>query len=534
MSERFLQRDNMLAELEGREWDVAVIGGGATGLGVAVDAASRGYRTVLVEAVDFGKGTSSRSTKLIHGGLRYLRQGHFAFVKESLEERGILLRNAPHLVKPLSFIVPAYAWWEKGFYGAGVMLYDALAGRRVVGASRGLSRGDALEKIPNLIAGGLRGGVEYFDAQFDDARLCIALWRTLVQQGGVGVNYCRVVEFLRVSGRVGGVIVEDVETDKIFEIQAKVVVNAAGVFSDGIRRMDNPEAESLLQASQGIHLVFDSSFLGGGSGLIVPKTRDNRVLFAIPWQGRVLAGTTDTAVEHVSLEPLPLKEEIDFVLEQLGAYLDHVPKRSDILSVFAGLRPLAKSNGVRNTGSLPRDHVLLSSDSGLVTIAGGKWTTYRKMAEDAVDFAARLGGLPDRKCRTRELPLHGFLLQEAEVELPEGLKGYGADGINLQRCMEEDSEWKERLHDSLPIRKGQILWAVRYEGARTLEDIFARRTRCLLLDAEACLETARIAAEILARELGRDSAWRERQIQKFLALAGRYLPAGLFDQTHGS
>jgi len=522
-------------------WDVLVIGGGATGLGVAVDAASRGFQTLLLEQHDFAKATSSRSTKLIHGGFRYLKQGNVHLVRESLRERGLLLRNAPHLVHPLRFVVPAYHWWEKPWYGAGLKLYDAMSGRLSLGASVILSRDEALRELPGVNPTNLRGGVRYFDGQFDDTRLALCLAQTIFDHGGVAVNYCRVIRLLKENGRICGVIARDEETDRDFEIHARVVVNATGIFTDALRLADDPQTRPMMTVSQGAHLVLDHSFLPGGTALMVPQTDDGRVLFAIPWHGRVLVGTTDTPVQEPSLEPVAMRAEIDFLLEHAGRYLARQPTQNDIRSIFAGLRPLAKGGG--KTSSIARDHVLAVSSSGLVTITGGKWTTYRKMAEDTVNKAIEVGRLESRPCQTMELALHGagngsrkseVRGQKLEVrnQQPDGSTGewdlsvYGADAAAVQSLARERMEGNERLHPMLPYRAAEVVWAVRQEMACTVEDVLARRLRALALDARAALECAPRVAAMMARELARDSGWQTREVERFKQLAAAHSPPG--------
>ena len=503
------------------DWDFLVIGGGATGLGTAVDAAARGFRTLLVDQSDFAKATSSRSTKLIHGGLRYLRQGEFHLVRESLRERAVLLQNAPHLVHPLPFIVPNYAWWEGPFYGAGLRLYDLLAGKFRWDKSRQISRDEVLEHLPTLQPGGLRGGVCYFDGQFDDARLAICLAQTLEDLGGVPVNYLRVESLLKQRGRIGGAVVRDLETGQTYEVGARVVVNATGVFVDSVRRMDEPHASQMITASQGAHIVLDKSFLPGDSALMIPRTDDGRVLFAIPWLGRTLVGTTETPAPELSLEPRPLRAEIEFLLEHAGRYLWQKPSPRDILSAFAGMRPLVNKRARKKTAALSRSHALLVSASGLVTTTGGKWTTCRKMGQDTVNAAARWAGLPTRPSRTQDLPLHGWT---KGLEANARWGAYGADLTRLRALLEENVEWSRQLHLRLPYFAGEVIWAIRHEMARTVEDVLARRTRALTLDARASAEIAPAVAALLARELGRDAWWEQEQAKKFAALASSYLP----------
>lgn len=518
-----MKRGTMLAAVEDGStvWEMLVIGGGATGLGVAVDAASRGYRTLLLEASDFAKGTSSRSTKLVHGGVRYLRQGNVALVLEALQERGILLGNAPHLVHNLPFVVPNYDWWEGPFYGIGLKVYDLLAGRQGLGRSRLLSREDTLRRIPTLEPEGLLGGVVYHDGQFDDARLAVNLAQTAAEQGAVVLNYLEVTGLLQADGVTGGVRARDAETGAEHELRSRVVVNATGVFTDRVRRMDDPEARPMIQPSQGVHIVLPRPFLPGDAAIMVPKTDDGRVLFAIPWLGRTLVGTTDTPVQAASLEPRPLEQELEFLLEHAARYLTRDPRPEDVLSTFAGLRPLV-GGGEANTAAISRDHTLHISRSGLVTITGGKWTTYRRMAEDAVNQAAALVGLPERPCVTRELPVHGA---DADAARWGDLAPYGADAAAVRGLLDAEPRYAERLHPDHPTRAGEVAWAARHEMARTVEDFLARRTRTLLLDARSSAEMAPAVAALLAEELGRDEAWEREQVRAYRELAAGYVIA---------
>jgi len=516
-----MKREELLQQLEAEPlWDMIVIGGGATGLGTAVDAASRGYRTLLLEQSDFAKGTSSRSTKLIHGGVRYLQQGNLSLVLDALRERGLLIRNAPHLVHNLSLVVPLYDWWEGPFYGVGLKLYDLLAGKLGLGPSRLLSPEETLRHIPTVEPNGLRGGVMYHDAQFDDARLAISLALTLADLGGTALNYLRVTSIFREDGLVAGVLAQDQESGREFRIRGKVVINAAGPFIDSVRRMVDPDAMELINPSQGVHLVLDGSFLPGDCAIMVPHTDDGRVLFALPWHGRTIVGTTDTPVAKASLEPRPLPEEIDFLLTHASRYLSRHPAPADVLSVFVGIRPLVRSGGSGDTASLSRDHTLLVDSSGLVTIAGGKWTTYRKMGEDTVNAAAQIAGLDDRPSVTASLHIHGWL---EGVSVGDPWQVYGSDGQALEALLEENPLWREPLHPALPCCQGEVIWAVRHEWARTVEDVLARRTRALLLDARASIAVAPVVAELMAGELGKDRAWQEQQVAVFCELARGYL-----------
>ncbi len=517
-----MHRDEMIRnvrERAGRQlpWDIAVIGGGATGVGVAVDAAARGLSVVLVEAHDFGKGTSSRSTKLVHGGVRYLEQGNIPLVMSALKERGLMRRNAPHLVHDLAFIVPNYSWWEAPFYGIGLKLYDLLAGKYGFGTSRLLSKEETLERLPALEPEELRGGVIYYDGQFDDARLLIHLAMTAADHGATLLNYCPATGLKRdADGYVNGVIARDEETGEELNIPAKIVVNATGVFTDSVRQMADPAAEALVVTSQGIHLVFDRSFLKGDTALMVPKTSDGRVLFVIPWHGHAVAGTTDTPVDAPSLEPRPLEEEIEFVLETAARFFVRPPSRKDVLAVFVGLRPLVKGEG--KTSALSRDHVIHVDTSGLLTITGGKWTTYRHMAEDTVDHAITLGKLPDYECTTKNLRIHGYMENSAALG---SLEVYGSDAEAI-RTLAHDPTLAAQLHPALPYIAAEVVWAARVEMARTVEDVLARHTRALFLNADAAMAMAGPVARLLASELGRDEAWIAAQVAEFCALAEQY------------
>ena len=518
-----MKRDDMLGRIEGTSepWDFVIIGGGATGLGTAIEAASRGYRPLLLEQSDFAKGTSSRSTKLVHGGVRYLQQGNLSLVMEALKERGLLRQNAPHLVHDLPFIVPNYDWWEAPFYGLGLRLYDILAGKYGFGPSRHLSREETIERLPTIETQGLRGGVIYYDGQFDDSRLAVNMAQTAAERGGTLLNYMKVLSLTKRERFIDGVVCLDLETEKEYTIPAKVVVNATGVYADSVRRMDYPEAERMVTPSQGVHIVLDRSFLPGDSAIMVPHTDDGRVLFAIPWHGRVVIGTTDTPVQDTPLEPKPFADEIEFLLSHTARYLTEDPVESDVLSAFAGLRPLISgSGGDSNTAALSRDHTVSISRSGLVTIAGGKWTTYRRMAEDAVDQAATLAQLEDRPSVTKHLKIHGYYNQPERFA---DLETYGSDVPAIANLLREDPRYQERLHPELTTRVGEVVWAVRHEMARTVEDFLSRRTRALLLNARASIAMAPKVAEVMASELGRDKTWEREQVAAYQDLAAGYI-----------
>ena len=501
-------------------WDVAIIGGGATGLGAAIESVTRGYKTVLLEQHDFAKGTSSRSTKLIHGGVRYLAQGNISLVIDALRERGLLKRNAPHLVTDLAFVIPGFKWWAVPSYVIGLTLYDLLAGKWGIGRSLPLSKNRTLLSIPGLISRSLKGGIKYHDCQFDDARLAINLCQTFCEQGGVAINYMKVTGLQKKDGKINGVVAENREKGLSCSIAAKCVINATGVFVDHILKMDTPESKDVVKPSQGIHLVLDRKFLPGRDALMIPKTEDGRVFFAVPWHDRVILGTTDVEKEEVEVEPRAQDEEVEFILRTARYYFSTPPQRSDVRSVFAGLRPLAApvSPG-KKTKEISRGHRIMVSGSGLVTIIGGKWTTYRKMGEDVINQAASVAGLPSHKSVTRNLKIHGY----TEGADPEHSRyWYGSDEPLVQQLMTELTGMEEYLSESLSILKVQIVWSVRFEMARTIEDFLSRRTRALQLDAAESIRIAPVVAEIMAAELGFDQHWEKDQVMAFNDLADGY------------
>ncbi len=520
-----MNRQEMLDRALNRKapWDILIIGGGATGVGCAVDAASRGYSTLLLERSDFGSGTSSRSTKLVHGGVRYLGQGNISLVTESLRERGILRQNAPHLVNDLAFVVPRYDWWEAPFYGLGLKVYDLLAGKYGFGRSQLLSLEETLRRLPTVNPDGLRGGVVYYDGQFDDTRLLINLVQTAAEHGAALLNYCEVGGLIKnQDGFVNGVEGREIESGRTFQIVGKIVINATGPYCDSVRRLADPEVSSMISPSQGIHLVFDRSFLPGDAAIMVPHTKDGRVMFAIPWNGHTLVGTTDTPIKNIAVEPRALPEEVDFILETAGRYLCKTPARRDVLSVFAGIRPLVNEEGeiASNTATLSRDHTIRADKSGLLTITGGKWTTYRHMAEDCISQAAAIANLPDVPVVTPGLKIHGF---RQNLGSQERFARYGSDAELLEDVVRNDSSLGDSLHPTLSYCGAEVLWATRVELARTVEDVLARRTRALFLNASAALEMAPQVARIMAAELHQDDVWQHQQVQNFQKLARGYM-----------
>ena len=501
-------------------FDIVIIGGGASGLGAAVDAAARGYRVALFEQCDFAKGTSSRSTKLVHGGVRYLQQGNVSLVLEALHERGRLVQNAPHLVHSQAFVIPNYAWWEGPFYGIGMKVYDQLAGKLGLQPSRHLSREATIDAIPTLEQAHLLGGVIYYDGQFDDARLAINLAQTAEQHGAAVLNYCRCVGLAKDNERINGVEIHDLENDTQFTVYAKTVINATGVFVDELRHMDDSQTAPIITASQGIHIVLPKHFLPGEAAIMIPKTDDGRVLFAVPWHDQVVVGTTDTPVNSKSLEPRALQAERDFLMTHAGQYLTKSPSDSDVLSIFAGLRPLVQSGDSSDTAALSREHTILISHSGLITLTGGKWTTYRKMAQDVIDQAEKSMGIEPTHCPTETQPIHGWTQTTSSSQ---NLKLYGSNAAGILAIIQADPALGQKLHPALPYQKAEIVWHAREEMARTVEDVLARRIRALLLNATASIEAAATVANILAMELGRDTNWEAQQVTAYRELANGYV-----------
>jgi glycerol-3-phosphate dehydrogenase len=519
-----MNRNDLIADLQlnkERVWDVIVIGGGATGLGVALDAVTRGYKTLLLEQSDFAKSTSSRSTKLVHGGVRYLAQGDILLVKEALRERGIMLKNAPHLTKNQEFIIPVYTVWDVILYTVGLKFYDILSGRLSLGKSYFIGRSKTLKRIPLLQPEKLKGGIVYHDGQFDDSRMAIALASTCVENGGTVLNYFRVNGFLKdEKGKITGVNAENLETKNKYTLNAKLVINATGVFADEIHRMDNPGAKPTIRPSQGVHIVLDNSFLQSQSAIMIPKTDDGRVLFAIPWYGKVVAGTTDTPLDTVTLEPKALEEEVDFILRTAGKYLVKPPSRKNVLCIYAGLRPLAANpDNPSATKEVSRRHKITISPSGLISIIGGKWTSYRRMAEETIDRAIRAEMLENRKCVTKKF---SFFSPDPGLHT-DRLQIYGNKAVEIEKMMCGDPSMKELLNPLLPYTRAEIFWICRNEMPRTLEDVLARRTRSLLLDVRTSIDIAPEVADIMAGELGYDNRWKEQQIQEYKKLALNYL-----------
>lgn len=519
MENMTFNREKMLGQIESQKiWDILIIGGGATGLGAALDAASRGYSTLLLEQHDFAKGTSSRSTKLVHGGVRYLAQGNIKLVYRALHERGILLQNAPHVVKPLSFIIPCYTQWNKLKYTAGLKFYDLLAGKHSFGSSTSLPANEVKNHFPNINSDKLKGGVQYFDGQFDDARLAINIAQTAAEHDAVLLNYFKVTGLTKQAGKINGITGTDLQTGGNYTIIARSVINATGIFVDDILQMDNAEKKPVVTTSQGVHIVIDKYFLESGSALMIPETSDGRVLFAVPWHGHVIIGTTDNLLKQQDpLEPKALESEIQFLLDGVKRFLIRSPSRKDVLSVFAGLRPLAASSDHRKTTKeISRDHKLILSKSGLTTITGGKWTTYRKMAEETINLSAAASGLPLKRCITEGIRIHGWVERYTDSI-------YGADEEKINQMITNEPTLASILVNGHGYREAEVVWAVRNEMAVTVEDVLARRLRLLFLDARAAVSAAPKVASIMMKELHLTEDWKQQQLEAFNKLAANYI-----------
>lgn len=488
-------------------WDIIIIGGGATGAGAALDAASRGYKTLLIEQFDFAKGTSSKSTKLVHGGVRYLQQGNIKLVFEALQERGRLLKNAPHLTSTQAFIVPVYSLWEKIFYGMGLKVYDILAGKLSLGKTKLLSAHQTIQQLPSINPHKLYGGVMYFDGQFDDSNLCIEILATAVQQGATVLNYCKAVGFIKENEKITGVEVMDTTTQHVYKINAKAVINATGAFTNEVVELDDHTRHDFVTPSQGIHFVINKDLFEGTTAMMIPKTDDGRVLFAVPWQGKVIVGTTDTPIQKSRIEPKALEEEIQFVMEHINRYGTHKITRADVNTVFVGLRPLISSKNKGNTSGVSREHALHISMAGLITIIGGKWTTYRKMAIHAIDNAAFVGKLPKKKCVTANLSIDLSAFKKQEIT----------------KIIQENPAYKEQIHPNYPYQIAEVIYAIRHQMATNVEDVLARRIRFLYLDARTAINIAPSIATIMSKELAYDESWVQQQIAEFTHLANDYL-----------
>ena len=512
------RKDSIIKLNKVLQWDVVIIGGGASGLGIALDASKRGYKTLLLEKYDFAKGTSSRSTKLIHGGVRYLQNGDITLVIESLKERGILKRNAPHLVQDLSFVIPTYDWWASPFYGIGMKIYDMMAGKLGLGKSEIISKEETEKLIPNISKKGLRGGVIYHDGQFDDSRMAITLALSADSKKTTLLNYCNVEGLIKKDGEIIGLNFTDLINSKKYQIKSKVVINATGVFAEEIIRMDQPKIEKMIQPSQGVHIVLERRFLKSKHAILIPQTSDGRVLFAVPWKNYVVVGTTDTHVKKASEEPKALNEEIDFILKNAGKYMSVKPKRDDIKSVFAGLRPLAATSNKQSTKEVSRSHKIDISPSGLISVLGGKWTTYRKIAEDALNTAISINKLKKKKCKTERTKLFGF---KRNISWSDPMHVYGS----LKKKVESLGGINDNksLSKKIYISNNIIEWSINHEMALTVQDILARRTRCVFLDSKESKRISPVVAQKMADVLGEDDKWIDAELKKFNKLIKNYI-----------
>ncbi len=503
-------------------WDIAIIGGGATGLGIAVDAASRGFKTILLEKYDFAKATSSRSTKLVHGGVRYLANGDVKLVFSALRERGLIFKNAPHVARTQSFIIPCYSFFSRVKYLVGLKLYDWMAGSLRIGKSISLNKAEVIDRLPTVKKSKLQGGIQYYDGQFDDARLALNLGQTAAEHGATVLNYADVTQIHKDQmGKVSGLTFIDQETGISHQIKARAIINATGIFVDDILKMEEPKHKNLVRPSQGTHIVIDKKFLGNTDALMIPETSDGRVLFGVPWHDHVLLGTTDTPLDLHQIEPRPLEEEIKFILDTAHAYMETAPSRADVLSVFAGLRPLAapQDNDTNSTKEISRDHKLISNASGLVTITGGKWTTYRKMAEQTVDLAIKIANLPAEPCVTTDLRIHGYAHNQEQGHW----KFYGSDVEGIRELASRIPALAAPLHSKFAHIGAEVVWAVEHEMARTVEDVLARRMRILFLDARASLEMAPTVAKLMAETLNQDQQWIDNQLLTYEQLTLNYI-----------
>jgi len=518
-----MNRKTMMNKLrsDSKTYDFVIIGGGATGIGIALEASARGYSVVLLEKSDFTKSTSSKATKLMHGGVRYLAQGDIGLVREAVVERGLMLKNAPHITKSQSFIIPTHGLYDEILYTVGLTFYDLLAGKLSLGRSKRISKAKTLKRISLINPDKISAGVVYYDGQFDDSRMAINVLQSAVEMGAIVLNYCSVDGLVKdESGNLTGVTVHDEVDGETFEIKGKQIVNATGVFADDVLQMDSPGAEKTIAPSQGVHLILDKSFLPGDDAITIPKTDDGRVLFLVPWHNKVIIGTTDTPIKEESLEPIALEEEIGFILSTASRYLTKAPKRSDVLSVFAGLRPLAAPKGKGNkTKEISRSHKIYTSDSGLLTIVGGKWTTFRKMGEDLVDKAEKNHEWKHIPTKTRHLKIHGY---KKNVDYNNPLYFYGSDEEHVLNLSEQNG-WNKSISDSMGVIEAQVVWAVRNEMALNVEDFLARRVRCQLLDAKESIKMAPIVATIMAKELGKDQAWQTKQVADYTEVTSNYI-----------
>lgn len=524
-----MERNKHISRLKKNDtFDLLVIGGGATGSGIAVDAASRGMKVLLVEKNDFAEGTSSRSTKLIHGGVRYLEKAfkhldkeQYSFVKEGLYERGVILKNAPHLTNKIKFVTPLYKWIELPYVFAGLKLYDILSGKMRLGKSRLLLKKETLEKLPIVNNDGLKGGVLYYDGQFNDSRMAVMLVKTAVNYGATVLNHMEVTNLIKENNLISGVWLKDNISGETYTAKGIAVVNATGAYADFVRKMDSEEAEPVLKVSSGIHIVLDKKFAPTEYGMMIPETEDGRIIFVLPWEGHALVGTTDDPAV-IRDHPNVTENEIEYVLKQIGKYYKNPPEKKDILSAWSGIRPLVKDPDAKTTEEILRNHYIEVSKSKLVTITGGKWTSYRHMAEDVVDRVISEFSLKAGPCITPDLKIAGgenfnsedykLLQQKYKIDYDIALhlhRSYGSLAEDVIGSTKKEKAF-ERLDSSHPYIEAEVYYCVKNEMAVHVVDFLIRRIPLGLLDIKAAKYASKRVLEIMRSILD----WDAPRIQK--------------------
>ena len=503
-----------------QNYDVIIIGGGATGLGVAIESVSRGYKTILFEQEDFGKSTSSKSTKLVHGGIRYLANLDFKLVKEGLEERYFFINNSRHLSKVQPYLIPFYSYKNKIKFTIGTFLYDLLASRYNIGKSKSINANDVIKLAPFLKTKNLIGGLIYYDGQFDDSRMLISMLRTFENLDGVAHNYHQVIAINKNNNNVvTGVTILDKINNKIYEVKSKVVINATGVFTDDLINMSEDKLENNnLVVSQGSHILCKNDNLKSEYAVVIPETKDDRILFILPWHDCALIGTTDVKVSKPVLDPIASKLEVKFIMDSVKKFSKHEIKQEDIKSSFAGLRPLVKKNSNTNSSTLSRAHKIIFSSNKLISVVGGKWTIYRRMGEDTINFAIQQGMLPKSNSITKYLKLFGWT--EESIEYP--LSVYGKDYYKILDIQKELNNY-ELLHKDLPYYYAEVIYQIKYEMVKTVEDVLSRRTRAVILNPIAAVEVAPIVANLIAKYYNYDDNWISDQLNKFNSFAKNYI-----------
>ncbi len=500
-------------------YDIIIIGGGATGSGIALDASYRGFKTLLLEKNDFSEGTSSRSTKLVHGGVRYLEAAfkkldinQFNLVKEGLKERSRLLKNAPHLCSRLTLVTPMYKLWELPYMFAGLTMYDLISGKRGLGRSSIVFKNKMISDFPSIKKKGLVGGVKYYDGSFNDARLNISLLQSAKKYNCDCKNYHEVNGFIYKDKKISGLRVKDSINDKEFEVHAPIIINATGAFSDEVRLLDDKNTKKLLDISSGIHIVLDKKYLPSKEGLMIPKTQDGRVLFILPWMGKCLVGTTDEPTK-LSGHPEVAEKDIEYILKHLEIYFDLKIDKKEILSSWSGIRPLVAVDKNASTSSIVREHLIVKSNSGLVSIIGGKWTTYRKMAEEVVDYVISEYDLEKKECGTKKLKLVGSenFTKELKVDsLDEETSKhlicmYGDKADEVPKCVSKI----KKLHPRYSYINAEVVYSIREEFVKKPIDFLVRRSNIALIDIEVAKEMLDTVLDIMQKELN----WDDEKVQ---------------------